>query len=74
MDTLQKVVKTMPAYKELVYFVKTVKDHYMADFEKQSPKIIVLGSNIPEELVFVSGAMPYWILGGSRAGSMWADK
>ena len=73
MDTLQKVVKTMPAYKELVFFVKAVRDHYLADFEADSPKIIVLGSNIPEELVFASGIMPYWILGGSRSSSMWAD-
>lgn len=72
-DTMQKIVKTMPAYKELVFFVKAVRDHYLADFEAYSPKIIVLGSNIPEELVFASGVMPYWILGGSRSSSMWAD-
>lgn len=73
MDTLQKIVKIMPAYKELVFFVKAVRDHFLMDFEKYSPKIIVLGSNIPEELVLASGTMPYWVLGGSRASSMWAD-
>ena len=72
-DTMQKIVKTMPAYKELVFFVKAVRSHYLADFEAYSPKIIVLGSNIPEELVFASGVMLYWILGGSRSSSMWAD-
>ena len=72
-DTMQKIVKTMPAYKELVFFVKAVRSHYLADFEAYSPKIIVLGSNLPEELVFASGVMPYWILGGSRSSSMWAD-
>lgn len=72
-DTMQKIVKTMPAYKELVFFVKAVRDHYLANFEAERPKIIVLGSNIPEELVFASDIMPYWILGGSRSSSMWAD-
>lgn len=72
-NTLQKIVKTMPAYKELVFFVKAVKEHYLEDLTNGSPKMIVLGSNIPEELVFASGVMPYWILGGSRSSSMWAD-
>lgn len=73
MDALHGIVKTMPAYKELVYFVKIVRDHYLTDFEKGTPDIIVLGSNIPEELVLAAGKMPYWILGGSRASSLWAD-
>lgn len=72
-DVLQRLVKTMPAYKELRYFVNCVINHYLTDFEKNKSGIIVIGSNIPEELVLVSGKMPYWILGGSRASSMWAD-
>ena len=73
MDTLRRVVKSMPAYKELAYFVKIVGEHYLTDFEKGTPDIIVLGSDIPEELVLAAGKMPYWILGGSRASSLWAD-
>ena len=72
-DTLQKLVRELPAYKELVYFVKCVGDHYLTAFEKGSPDIVVVGSNIPEELVLVSGKMPYWNLGGTRVSSMWAD-
>lgn len=33
----------------------------------------MIGSNIPQELVLVSGKIPYWILGGSKVSSMWAD-
>ncbi len=72
-DTLQKLLRGLPAYKELVYFVKCVGNHYLTAFEKGSPDIIVIGSDIPEELVFASGKMPYWILGGSRVSSIWAD-
>lgn len=73
MDTLQKLVKEMPAYKEFVFFVKCIREHYLADFEKGSPDIVVVGSDIPEELVLAAGKRPYWILGGSRISSMWVD-
>ncbi|MDE7322786.1 MAG: 2-hydroxyacyl-CoA dehydratase family protein [Lachnospiraceae bacterium] len=72
-DVLQRLVKTMPAYKELRFFIKCVINRYLTDLEKNNSDIVVIGSNIPEELVLVSGKMPYWILGGSRVSSMWAD-
>ena len=72
-DVLKRLVKTMPAYKELRFFVECVINHYLKNFEENSSEIVVIGSNIPEELVLVSGKMPYWILGGSRVSSMWAD-
>lgn len=72
-DVLQRLVKTMPAYEELQYFGECVRNHYIIDFERNCSDIIVIGSGIPEELVLVSGRMPYWILGGSRASSMWSD-
>ena len=74
-DMLQRLVKTMPACQELIFFVKCVFKRYSAMFEKKNTDhgIVVLGSHIPEELVLVSGRMPYWILGGSRASSLWAD-
>ena len=65
MDTLQKLIKGLPAYKEFVYFVKCVGNHYLTAFEKENPDIVVIDSDIPEELVLVSGRMPYWVLGGS---------
>lgn len=72
-DVLQRLVKTMPAYKEMQFFMKCVVNHYLTDIEKNNSDIVVIGSNIPEELVLVSGKMPYWILGGSRVSSIWAD-
>lgn len=72
-DTLQKLLKTMPVYEELQFFAEMVISHYLVDFEKTSRRIVVIGSNIPEELVFAAGAAPYWILGGSRASETWAD-
>ena len=40
-------------------------NHYLTDFEKNDSDIVVIGSNIPQELVLASGKIPYWILGGS---------
>lgn len=73
MDLLQRIVNIMPVYNELNFFVENIRNHYLFDFEKNGPSIVVIGSNIPEELVYVTGKMPYWILGGSRVSSMWAD-
>ncbi|MDE7202151.1 MAG: 2-hydroxyacyl-CoA dehydratase family protein [Lachnospiraceae bacterium] len=72
-DVLQRFVKIMPAYKEVQFFMKCVINHYLSHMENGASDIVVIGSNIPEELVLVSGKMPYWILGGSRVSSMWAD-
>ena len=40
-------------------------NHYLTDLEKNDSDIVVIGSNIPQELVLASGKIPYWILGGS---------
>lgn len=72
-DMLQRVVKGMPAYEELRFFVKCVSKHYLADFAENQSDLVVLGTGIPEELVLVSGKMPYWVLGGSRASILWSD-
>ena len=73
LDVLQRLVKTMPAYRELVFFVKAARDYYLADPKTAVPDIVVIGSGVPEELVFAAGRKPYWILGGSRVNSMWAE-
>lgn len=72
-DTLKKLVKEMPAYKEFAFFVKCIRNRYLADLKKGSSDIIVVGSDIPEELVLAAGKRLCWILGGSRISSAWAD-
>ena len=48
-DVLQRLVKTMPAYKELRFFVACVINHYLTDLEKDSSDIVVIGSNISDK-------------------------
>lgn len=71
-DELQRLVKEMPAYTELSFFIKNARDHYLFDLEKASHDIVVIGSSIPNELVYVTKKF-CWVLGGSRVSSMWAD-
>ncbi len=52
-DVLQRLVKTRSSNKELQFFVKCVINHYLADLDKNNSNIVVIGSNIPEELVLV---------------------
>lgn len=72
-EALQQIIEVMPPYNELSFFIKSVRNHYLFDFDKNRPLIVVLGSNIPEELVYAAENMSYWVLGGSRVSSMWAD-
>ena len=72
-NALQRVAEKMPYYQEYRYFEKIVSNHYLSVSRNAIPKIIVLGSGFPEELIVAAGKMPYWILGGSRESSMWAD-
>lgn len=48
-DVLQRLVKTMPAYKELRFFVECVSNHNLTDLEKDSSDIVVIGSNISDK-------------------------
>ena len=40
----------------------------------QHPKVIVLGSSFPEELIHAFGITPYWVLGGSLQTGAWAGE
>ncbi len=72
--TLERIEREMPAFNELDYFFSIVRDHYLTNFEASAPDIAVLGSGVPEELVFAAAKRPYWVLGGSRISSLWADE
>jgi len=37
------------------------------------PAVVVLGPGVPEELILASGAVPYYILGGSLKSIVWSE-
>lgn len=58
----------MPAYTEFSYFIKNARDHYLSDFVKTNHNVVVIGSSIPNELVYALKKF-CWVLGGSRVSS-----
>ena len=73
-DTLQKLKEEAPPFKEMGYFIQSVHDYFsFENIKLKRPKVIVLGTSIPEELIYASGAAPHWILGGSLGTTVWAD-
>lgn len=58
----------------LEYFFNLSKEYF--DLEKlktKTPKVIVLGPNIPEEIILALGEIPHYIIGGSFGSCSWSD-
>lgn len=72
-DAFDKLAKSAAWQEELAYFIEIAKKHFSMLQQHNALAIVVLGPNIPEELVYAGGQAPYWVLGGSRASSIWAD-
>lgn len=72
-DALYTIEKFMAGYEEAAFFINMARKHFLSDFSCIRPDIIVLGSSIPAELIFATNKTVYWVLGGSRISSNWAD-
>lgn len=72
-SALEKIAKIDAYQDELYPFMEAVKSHFSLGSQRIASTLVVLGSSIPEELVYAGGQTPYWVLGGSRASSLWAD-
>ena len=73
-DTLRRLAQENPGIRTLRYFLGTA--YRWADEERramQKPQVVLLGPDIPEELVIAAGAKPYWLLGGSLGSVAWSD-
>lgn len=73
-EVIEKLLDCLPPYADVKFFVDIMQMHYcFEDNRSTKPDLIILGTGIPEELIYASGATPYWILGGSRTLSIYAD-
>ena len=70
-DVLNRIWKSNRELSELKYFLDTAYEH--SDNKDRSPKVVILGTNVPEELIIAAGAKPYWITGGSLTAISWSD-
>lgn len=70
---LKRLREDAPPYQELQYFFQTVQKHFSAgQISQEKPKVIVMGTSVPEELIYACGTVPYWIFGGSSQTAAWA--
>lgn len=75
LNVLKRLVCEMPPFKETQQLLELVQTHFSLSVRRtQRPKVIVLGSAFPEELIHAFGITPYWVLGGSQQTGAWAGE
>lgn len=74
-NTAARLMREMPPFKEAEQLLELVQTHFSLTVRRsQQPKVIVLGSGFPEELIYAFGITPYWVLGGSLQTGAWAGE
>ena len=74
-DTLNQIWHDNHKLSQIKYFLDTMYDRCSENNKNNiSPKIVVLGTSIPEELIIAAGAAPYFIIGGSLSSISWSDE
>ena len=71
METLNRICQQRRHLPDIKYFLDT---EYAWAINKAKPSVAILGTDIPEELVYACGTVPYHIIGGSRASTAWSDE
>ena len=72
METLHRIRQDHPQLSSLGYFLDTAEQWFGWASEAR-PEVVVLGPDLPEELILAAGAVPYWLLGGSLFSTSWSD-
>ncbi|HEX3043193.1 MAG TPA: 2-hydroxyacyl-CoA dehydratase family protein [Bacillota bacterium] len=73
-ETINKLGATHPPYENIGYFFnQALKYSLEPPRQSKTPQVALLGLNIPEELIYATGAEPLWILGGSYGAALYAD-
>ena len=71
----ERLMREMPPFKEAEQLLELVQTHFsLAAHDTLHPKVMILGSAFPEELVYAFGITPYWVLGGSLQTGAWAGE
>ncbi|PKM59766.1 MAG: hypothetical protein CVU99_11755 [Firmicutes bacterium HGW-Firmicutes-4] len=75
MDTLRTLFNESSQIEAIRYFLNnTIYLYFKQDnMKKRQPQVMVLGTSIPEELIYAAGSKPFWVLGGSLGTVAWSD-
>lgn len=75
LNVLEKLKAELPGIPELEYFFDLARTYHSIEAVREKrPEIIVLGTEVPEELVLATGKRVHWILGGSPRAGAWAGE
>lgn len=75
LKTLNELRKDETCPKNAEYFFSLAEDYFLKNkTEDNLPKIGLIGTCIPEEIIYALGAQPIWILGGSFGAGLAADE
>lgn len=75
LDVLEKLKAELPEIPELDYFFDLARAYHSIEaIREKRPEILVMGTEVPDELVLAPGKRVYWILGGSPRAGAWAGE
>lgn len=73
-ETLRRIQEDAPEWAGINYFLETVADYHMGMLaDGKMPEVVVLGTALPEEVIYAAGGQPYWITGGCLEAANTAD-
>lgn len=75
-DVCEKSIENLECIPESEYFLNLAREYYSLErMMKCQPKVIVLGTDFPAEIVYsLIGRPPYWIIGGNNAFTALSDE
>ncbi|QZY56393.1 2-hydroxyacyl-CoA dehydratase subunit D [Crassaminicella profunda] len=75
LQTLNDLRKDQTCPENSEYFFRLAQEYFLKNkTENNPPKIGLIGTCIPEEIIYALGAQPLWILGGSFGAGLAADE
>lgn len=75
---VEKALKTaipyLPPFSEMKYFIQCIVKSFQASASEDSDRrIVIMGSVLPEEIIYACREKPHWVLGGSSQMAALAD-
>lgn len=75
LETLNRIYKENKHLTQLRWFLETALQRFNKDYlNSRSPRVIVLGDDIPSEILYTVCDDPFYVLGGSLGTAHWADE
>ena len=75
LDTADRIAAENDRLTELKWFLDTALVRFHAGYlNKRNPEVIVIGDDIPAELLYAVCDRPFYLLGGSLGTARWADE